>query len=149
MLDYFFKFSTVLDVVVKHVVLVNLAACVVEDDGHVRLDRDAGVVAVCYGVLQDVADASVALAGEGVVCVVFLVHPDAVLDVDVGGVFADVFPVIPGILLGPRLGLKAIGVEDGVGGVKDPLEAGDFFDQFDAVLPTHAAMVHAVFVNRL
>ena len=72
MLDYFFKFSTVLDVVLKHVVLVSLAVRVVEDDGHVRLDRDAGVVAVCYGVLQDVADASVALAGEGVVGVVFL-----------------------------------------------------------------------------
>ena len=126
-LDYFFKFSAVLDVVFKHVVLVSFAVRVVEDDGHVRLDRDAGVVAVCYGVLQDVADASVALAGEGVVGVVFFVHPDAVLDVYVGGVFADVLPILPRILFGPGLWLGAVSVEDGVGGIEDPLEAGNIF----------------------
>ena len=120
-----------------------------EDDGHVRLDRDAGVVAVCYGVLQNVADASVALAGEGVVGVVFLVDPDAVLDVYVGGVFADFLPILPRILFGPGLWLGAVSVEDGVGGIEDPLEAGDVLEQFDAVLPAHAAVVHAVFVNRL
>ena len=65
------------------------------------------------------------------------------------GVFPDVLPVLPRILLGPRLGLGAVLVEDRVGGVEHPLEAGNFLEQLDAVLPTHAAVVHAVFVNGL
>ena len=67
----------------------------------------------------------------------------------VGGVFADVLPILPRILFGPGLWLGAVSVEDGVGGIEDPLEAGDVLEQFDAVLPAHAAVVHAVFVNRL
>ena len=141
--------AAVLDVVVEHVVLVGLAVGVVEDDGHVRLDGDAGVVAVGQGVAQNVPDAALSFAGEVIVGVVFLVHPGAILDVDVRGVFPDVLPVLPRVLLGPRLRLGAVGVEDGVGGVEHPLEAGDFLEQLDAVLPAHAAVVHAVFVNRL
>ena len=50
--------AAVLDVVVEHVVLVGLAVGVVEDDGHVRLDGDAGVVAVGQGVAQNIPDAA-------------------------------------------------------------------------------------------
>jgi len=42
--------AAVLDVVVEHVVLVGFDVVVVEDDGHVRLDGDAGIVAVRQGV---------------------------------------------------------------------------------------------------
>ena len=59
------------------------------------------------------------------------------------------FPEFPRVLLRPGFRLGAVGIKNGIGGVEDPLEAGAFVEQFQRVLPAHAAVVHAVLVDRL
>ncbi len=52
-------------------------------------------------------------------------------------------------MFAPGFGFGAVVVEDGVGGVEDEFEAGDFLKEFEGEGPAHAAVVHAVFVDGL
>ncbi len=92
---------------------------------------------------------ALAFAGIVVVAIVFRGDVSGVFDVDMGDVVADVFPEFPCVLSRPRLGLHAVSVEDGITGVENPFQAGAFFEEFQAVLPAHAAVVHAVFMHGL
>ena len=124
----------------------------VEDGGDVRLDGEAAVVAGAFQFGENLADLGLAGTGEGVLGGLGFASGriGAVFDVDVDDVFADGVIEFEGVL--PRegavaLGLGAIHLEDGVGGVEDELESGHFFDEAQGMLGRKAAPVHAVFVG--
>lgn len=90
---------------------------------------------------------ALAFARVVVVAIVFRGDVGRVLDVDVRDVVADVFPELPRVLAWPGFGFGTIGIEDRIACVENPFETGTFVEQIEAVLPTHAAVVHAVFVH--
>ena len=114
-----------------------------------RLDRDTRVIAPRERIPKNLAHPALAFAGPVVIGVVLRGVPCGVLDVDVHGMIAHVLPELPRVLFRPRLGLGAVGIKDGIGRVEDPLEAGNFVQQLQRVLPAHAAIVHAVLVDGL
>ncbi len=75
--------AAVVDEAAAHLVFVGLDGGIVEDDGDVGFDGDAGVVAGGDEVFEDFGDFAHAFAGHVVVGVVFGGVPRGVLDVDV------------------------------------------------------------------
>ena len=114
-----------------------------------RLDGKRTVVAAGQQVLNHRPHRALALTRHGVVGVLARRVPARVLDVDVKDVRLHLGIELPGVLLGPRLGLRAVGVEDGIGRVENQLETGRLLQQFQRVLPAHAAVVHAVLMDGL
>ena len=60
----------------------------------------------------------------------------------------EVSPKFPRVLFGHGFGFAAVIIENRIGRIKDPFETRNIFQQFQSVLPTHAAIIHAVFVDR-
>lgn len=105
-----------------------------EDGGDVGLNGEAAVVAGAFELGEDFADLGLAGAGEGVFGGLGFVSGriGAVFDVDVDDVLADGVVECEGVLpweAAVGLGLGAVELKDGVGGVEDELEAGYFFDK--------------------
>lgn len=123
----------------------------VEDGCDMRLDREAAIVVVIFQSGENFADLGLAFAGEGVFCGFRFAFGwvDAVLDVDVDDVFFDLFVKLERVL--PREGLffRAVFLENGISGVEDEFEAGNFFDEAQGVVGGEAAPVHAVLVDGL
>ena len=124
----------------------------VENGGDVGFDSEATVVAGVFEFGENLADFGLAGAGEGVFGGFGFAsgRMGAVLDVDVDDVLADGVVKFEGVL--PRegavaLGLGAIHLEDGVGGVEDEFESGHFFDEAQGVLGGEATPIHAVLVR--
>ena len=124
----------------------------VEDGGDVGLDGEAAVVAGGFEFGEDLTDFGLAGSGEGVFGGLGFASGriGAVFDVDVDDVLADGVVKFKRVL--PRessigLGLGAVHLEDGVGGVEDEFEAGHFFGESQGVLGRKATPVHAVFVS--
>ena len=123
----------------------------VEDGGDVWFDREAAIVVVVFQGDEDLTDLGLAVAGEGVFGGFRFVFGwvDAVLDMDVDDVLFHFFVKLERVL--PREGLffRAVFLENGIGGIEDELEAGDFFDKTKGVVGGKASPVHAVFVDGL
>src|SRR5207248_2475201 len=107
------------------------------------------VVAAGQKVLNNGANRAVAFARIGIVGVVFGRVPLGVFDVDMDDEWFDVGVEFPRVLFAPGLGLAAVIVENWIGGIEEPFEAGDIVEEFEGKGPAHTAVVHAVFVDGL
>ena len=130
-----------------------LAVDGVEDGGDVGLDGEAAVVAGVFEFGENLAHFGLAGPGEGVFGGLGFAGGGigAVLDMDVDDVLAHGVIEVEGVLPRERavaLGLRAVLLKDGVGGVEDEFESGHFFDEAQGVLRGKAAPVHAIFVRR-
>ena len=148
--DHFLEAVSILHIILPHESFIaGFRLRVMEYDHHMRLDRDASVIAASKGVLENVAHPTLPFSWPIIIGVIFGRVPGGILDVDVRDMIAHMFPKLPWVLLRPGFRFGTIGVENGIGGVKHPFETGTFVEQLEGVLPTHAAVIHAVFVNRL
>ena len=103
----------------------------VEDGGDVRLDGETAVVAVVFEFGEDFTDFALSCSGEGVFggFGFALGRIGAVFDMHVDDVFFDGAVEFERVLPGEGFRFGAVALEDGVGGVEDEFETGDFFDE--------------------
>jgi len=120
----------------------------VKDHYHVRFERKGSLVTASQRVGKNVSHAAFTFARPIVVGVLFGGIPGGILDMDMDNMVGMCSQNSQASCLGQGLGLTDP-VENGIGGIENPLKPGAFVEELQAMLPAHASVVHAVFVHRL
>ena len=147
--DQSFQTVAILHEILAHWFIAGgLRVGVVKDHDHVWFNADAGIVASPQSIRENALHLPLPFSGPVVVRVILRRNPSGVLYVDVRDVIPHGGPKLPCVLLGPRRGEPAVSVENRVGGVEDPLHAGAVLQHFQRMGGAHAAVIHAVLVDR-
>ena len=88
---------------------------------HVRLDTQGPGITAPTGILQNSHHRTIPLSRPVIVGVILGIAPTRILDVDVFRDIANLSPELPRILPRMRRYPCSVGIEDRIGGIKNPL----------------------------